>query len=169
MTTLAAPRHPWLSLRSLLILAGALVLTFGAGQLGAVATYPNLVPWYEGLRKPWFNPPNLAFPIAWSILFVLMAVALWRVAMLSDGATRRGALAAFGVQLLFNVGWSFAFFGARSPLLGMIEIVPFFAAILWTVARFRPIDTLAAALLYPYIGWVAFAGVLNFAILWLNG
>lgn len=88
MTSLAAPRHPWLSLRSLAVLVGALVVCFGAGQLGAVATYPNLSPWYESLQKPWFNPPNLAFPIAWSFLFALMAVAVWRVAMLSEGAAR---------------------------------------------------------------------------------
>lgn len=169
MTTLAAPRHPWLSLRSLAILAGALVLTFGTGQLGAVATYPNLAPWYESLQKPWFNPPNLAFPIAWSTLFALMAVALWRIVMLSDGETRRGAVVAFLVQLAFNVGWSFSFFGAQSPLLGMIEVIPFWLSIVWTVIKFRPIDGLAAALLWPYLAWVAFAAFLNGAILTLNG
>jgi translocator protein len=169
MTTSAAPRPLWLSLRSLLILGGALALCFGAGQLGALATGPNLAPWYASLEKPWFNPPNLAFPVAWSILYALMAVALWRIVMLSDGPARRGAVLAFMVQLALNVLWSFLFFGARSPLLGLIEIVPFFVAIVWTVARFRPIDGLAAALLYPYVAWVAFAGVLNAAILHLNG
>lgn len=169
MTTLAAPRRPWLSPKSLGVLALALAVCFGAGQLGAVATYPNLAPWYEGLAKPWFNPPNLAFPIAWSILFALMAVALWRVVMLSEEASRRRALIAFAVQLAFNVGWSFAFFGAQSPLLGLIEIAPFFVSILWTIRTFRPIDGVAAALLYPYAAWVAFAAVLNAAILYLNG
>lgn len=67
------------------------------------------------------------------------------------------------------MGWSFAFFGARSPLLGLIEIVPFFAAIVWTVARFSQIDAVAAALLYPYVAWVAFAAALNGAIVYLNG
>lgn len=168
MTTVA-PRHPWLSLHSLAVLAGALGVCFLAGQLGSIATTPNLAPWYESLRKPWFNPPNLAFPIAWSILFAMMAVALWRVVLLSSGEQRRGALIAFAVQLMFNIGWSFAFFGAQWPLLGLIEIVPFWAAIVWTIVRFRPIDGVAAALLYPYLAWVSFAAVLNAAILILNG
>ena len=169
MISLAAPRYPWLSIRSLAILGGALVVCFGVGQLGAVATYPALEPWYASLQKPWFNPPNLAFPVAWSILFALMAVAVWRVVMIGEGEARKRALVPFAVQLAFNVGWSFAFFGARSPLLGLIEIAPFFVSILWTIARFRAIDRLAAALLYPYVAWVAFAAVLNGAIVALNG
>ncbi|GLK66500.1 TspO/MBR family protein [Hansschlegelia plantiphila] len=168
MTTLAG-RQPWLSLRSLLVLLCALAVCFGAAQLGAAATYPNLAPWYEGLAKPPFNPPNAAFPIAWSILFALMAVSLWRVVILGEGTARRRALIAFAVQLAFNIGWSFAFFAARSPLLGLIEIGPFLAAIAWTIGRFRPIDGIAAALLYPYLAWVTFAALLNASILVLNG
>lgn len=169
MTTLAAPRRPWLSPKSLLVLAGATALCFAAAQLGSIATRPNLAPWYAGLEKPWFNPPNLAFPIAWSILFALMAIALWRVIMLSEGAERRKALVAFGVQLVFNIGWSLCFFAAQSPLLGLIEVIPFWLTIIWTITMFRPIDGVAAALLYPYAAWVAFAGVLNASILYLNG
>ncbi|MGA0533739.1 TspO/MBR family protein [Hansschlegelia sp. KR7-227] len=168
MTPPAIPRRPWFSPRSLAILAGALILCFGAARLGAIATFPNLEPWYRGLEKPWFTPPDVAFPVAWTILFALMAVAVWRVALLSDGATRRGALGAFAVQLALNVGWSFAFFAAQSPLLGLIEIAALLAAIVWTIARFRPIDGVAAALLCPYLAWVAFAAALNAAILVLN-
>lgn len=167
MTTAAAsPR--WISTRSLLVLGAALVLCFGAGQLGAVATYPNLAPWYESLNKPFFNPPNLAFPIAWSIMFALMAIALWRVVMLGQGEERRGALVAFAAQLVLNVGWSFAFFGAQSPAFGLVVVTGMLIAIAWTIVRFRRIDGAAAALLVPYIAWVAFAAVLNAAILILN-
>lgn len=169
MTTLAAPRRPWLSPKSLLVLAGAAALCFAAAQLGAIATRPNLAPWYAGLEKPWFNPPNLVFPIAWSILFAMMAIALWRVVILSERAERPKALVAFGVQLAFNIGWSFCFFAAQSPLLGLIEVVPFWLTIIWTIRVFCPIDGVAAALLYPYAAWVAFAGFLNASILYLNG
>ncbi|WP_020181123.1 TspO/MBR family protein [Methylopila sp. M107] len=165
----ANPASPQLlSARSLAVLVGATALCFAAAALGSLATTPNLSPWYEGLAKPAFNPPNAAFPIAWTILFALMAVSLWRVVMLSEGASRRGALIAFAVQLVLNIGWSFAFFAARSPLLGLIEIGLLLAAIAWTIARFRAIDGLAAALLWPYLAWVGFAAVLNAAILALN-
>lgn len=158
----------WSARRSLLTLGGAVLLCFAAGQIGGVVTRPNLAPWYESLQKPFFNPPNLAFPIAWSLLYAMMAVSLWRVLMLSEGEPRRRAAFAFGVQLVLNVGWSFAFFAAQSPLLGLIEIVGMIAAIVWTILRFRPIDRIAAWLLAPYLVWVLYATALNVSILVLN-
>ncbi|MDR4308189.1 tryptophan-rich sensory protein [Chelatococcus sambhunathii] len=165
--TSTAPPPRWLSGRSLAALAASVVACFAASQLGALATYPNLG-WYEGLAKPWFRPPNWAFPVAWTILYAMMALAAWRVAMTSEGAPRRRALTAFGVQLALNIAWSFAFFAARSPLLGLVDIAALLAAILWTIVRFRPIDGLAAALLCPYVLWVSYAATLNAAILILN-
>lgn len=169
MPTPSAPRPSWLSPRSLGVLALSVAACFAAAQLGSLATVPNLAPWYAGLAKPWFTPPNAAFPIAWTILFALMAVSVWRAAMLSRGPERTFALGAFALQLALNVGWSFAFFAARSPLLGLVAIALLLPAILWTIVRFRPIDGLAAALLWPYAAWVAFAAALNAAILHLNG
>ena len=165
MTT--ASRPAWRSPRSLLILAGALALSFAASQLGSSATVPNL-PWYDGLTKPSFNPPKLAFPIAWTILYALMAVSLWRVAVIGEGAARRRALTAYAVQFALNVAWSFAFFGAQNPALGLDVIVALLAAIVWTLLAFRRIDGLASGLLHPYLAWVAFATALNASILFLN-
>jgi tryptophan-rich sensory protein len=158
----------WIASGSLLKLAGATLVCFVAVQLGSVATRPNLAPWYEGLEKPFFNPPNLAFPIAWSLLFALMAIALWRVLVVGSGEPKRRALIAFGVQLALNIGWSFAFFAARSPALGLLDIVLLLAAIGWTILRFRAVDAVAAWLLAPYLAWVVYAFALNAAILFLN-
>lgn len=168
MSWRAAPPDGWTSARSSSLLAASLLVCFGAARLGSMATTPNLEPWYRGLQKPWFTPPDAAFPIAWTILFGLMAAALWRVIVLSEGSARLRALAAFGAQIACNVAWSYAFFAARSPLLGMIVIVGLLAAIWWSIERFREIDDLAAWLLQPYLAWVAFAAVLNAAILYLN-
>jgi tryptophan-rich sensory protein len=167
MTASSPTRPRWLSARSLLVLAASLAICFVAAQLGSSVTQPNL-DWYGGLEKPWFRPPNLAFPVVWTILFAMMAVALWRVVVIADGAERRGAVLAFAVQLAFNVAWSFAFFGAHSPALGLAVIGALLIAIAWTIARFRRIDGFAAALLLPYLAWVAFAALLNAAILFLN-
>ncbi|WP_271199727.1 TspO/MBR family protein [Methylopila turkensis] len=155
------------SLPSLLILAAALALSLAASLLGSAATTPNL-PWYAGLAKPPFNPPNAAFPIAWTILYPLMAIALWRVATAAAGPDRRRALVAYGAQYILNVAWSFAFFAAQSPALGLAVVGALLLSIAWTIARFRRVDRLAAALLWPYLAWVGFATALNAAILALN-
>lgn len=148
-------------------LAVLIVVCLAAGWLGSLATTPNIPTWYAGLNKPAFNPPNSIFPIAWTILYVLMAVAAWLV-WREETPARWPALAAFAVQLALNIGWSFAFFGAQSPLLGLVVIVALLAAIVWTIFAFWPVSGLAAALLLPYLAWVAFATVLNTAIYALN-
>lgn len=168
MSLRASPPDGWTSARSSSLLAVCLLACLGAARLGSMATTPNIEPWYRELQKPWFNPPDAAFPIAWTILFVLMALALWRVVALADGAPRLRALGVFAVQLALNVSWSFAFFAGRSPLAGLIVILLLLPAIVWTIRTFRPMDVLAAALLVPYLAWVGFATILNGAILVLN-
>jgi tryptophan-rich sensory protein len=145
------------------------LVCFAALRLGSVLTVPNIGPWYGPLAKPFFTPPNWAFPVVWPILFALMSVALWRVAARSGvplAANR--ALLPFAVQLLLNIAWSWAFFASRSPPFGMAVILALLAAIAWTIAAFRRYDALAAWLLAPYILWVAYAALLNAAIWRLN-
>jgi translocator protein len=148
-------------LLSLLICATAL-------RLGSILTTPNLG-WYATLAKPTFNPPNWAFPVAWTIIFCLMALSLWLIVRASGGwiASNR-ALLPFGVQLVLNVAWSYAFFAHQSPLSGVCVIIALIAAIIWTIVAFARRDRLAAWLLAPYLGWVMFATVLNVAIWRLN-
>lgn len=143
------------------------VVALGVGQW---ATFPNLVPWYAGLVKPSFNPPNWIFGPVWSALYALMALSLWRL-LTSEAlaAGKRLAIGLFFLQLILNALWSVLFFGLHSPLAGLVDIVPQWLAILATIAVARRIDGLAAACLVPLAVWVAFAGVLNFAIWRLNG
>lgn len=152
------------------LMAGAIsaALVIVAAVVGNMATMPNL-PWYDGLAKPPLTPPNWVFGPAWTTLFFLMAVAFYRVLRL-DPATpgRRRALKLYLVQLVFNVAWSYAFFGARNPGLGLAEIVPFEALVLATIYAFWPLDRIAACLLIPYALWVAFATYLNAGVWALN-
>jgi translocator protein len=140
-----------------------------AGVLGNLATSPNISGWYAGLTKPGFTPPNFVFGPVWSVLYALMAAALWRI--LSVPRTRPGrgaALTAFFVQLALNAAWSFAFFAAHSPLAGLVVIGALVAAILATIRLFWPLDRLAAVLIVPYAAWVGYAAMLNLAIWRLN-
>lgn len=155
-------------LRSPLALLLAFLICFAAARLGSIATVPNL-DWYETLVKPGFTPPNWLFPVAWTVLFALMAIALWRIVAVSDGwIDRNRALIPFGVQLVLNVLWSFAFFGDHSPAGGFAVITLLIPAIVWTIWAFHRKDRLAAWLLAPYLVWVIYAAVLNAAIWRLN-
>ncbi|MGO9233260.1 MAG: TspO/MBR family protein [Methylocella sp.] len=148
----------------------AIIGVSAASFVGQLATYPNLAPWYAGLAKPSFNPPNWVFAPVWTTLYVLMAFAVWRILRLPQvSAARRLALSLFFIQLALNAAWSWMFFGANNPLLGLINIVPQFLSILATVVAFQRLDRMAAWCLVPLVAWVAFASVLNVAIWRLNG
>lgn len=148
----------------------AVMPVLAASLLGQLATFPNLVPWYAGLAKPSFNPPNWIFGPVWTALYALMAFAAWRILSLPGGTPgRRTALTFFFAQLALNVLWSWLFFGLNSPLAGLVNIVPQLLLILATIDRFRRLDTIAAYCLWPLAAWVAFATVLNLEIWRLNG
>jgi tryptophan-rich sensory protein len=136
----------------------------------SLVTQPNIPTWYAGLQKPGFTPPNWAFPVAWTLLYAMMAYALWRILSLpKDRPGRSAAITLFFVQLALNGLWSFAFFGGQSPLAGLIVIAALIAAIVATIRAFRKLDRTAAFLLVPYLAWVAYAALLNGTIWRMNG
>ncbi|WP_425117197.1 TspO/MBR family protein [Bradyrhizobium sp.] len=147
------------------------IAAVGSASVAAqIATYPNLAPWYSSLVKPAFNPPNWIFAPVWTILYALMAFAVWRILRLPQtSAARRSALTLFFVQLTLNAAWSWMFFGANSPLLGIINIIPQLLVIIAAVVAFYRLDKAAAWCLAPLAAWVAFASALNVAIWRLNG
>lgn len=138
--------------------------------LGQIATFPNLEPWYAELRKPRFNPPNAVFGPVWTVLYALMAFAIWRVLRLPAGTVgKRIGVTLFYIQLALNAAWSWMFFAMQSPLAGLVNVVIQLFFIVLTLSVFRRLDRIAALCLAPLLGWVAFATALNFAIWKLNG
>jgi translocator protein len=154
--------------RDALGLAGALGLCLGFVALNGAVTRTSVGTWYRELAKPAFTPPDAVFPAAGGALFFLMGVALWRVWRLPASAARGRALLLFAAQLGLNLLWSCLFFGLRSPALALAEVAALWAAILGTAVSFWRLDRAAGALLVPYLAWVAFAAVLNGAIVGLN-
>ena len=156
--------------RSLLLLAGCILATNAAGFLGSLVTETGPGSWYvEDLVKPWFVPPSIVFPVVWTTLFILMGIALYLV--LRKGIEEKDvriAVAVFGVQLILNIAWSFAFFGLQSPFAGLIVIFILWCAILATIWYFFRVEKAAAYLLVPYIAWVSFAALINATILLIN-
>lgn len=143
-------------------------LCLAVGWIGGQVTAPAILDWYPTLAKPGWTPPNAAFPIVWTLLYVVMAIAAWLVWRQPGETPRRPALIAFFVQLALNFLWSMLFFGLRNPLLGLIDIILLLAAIIATILLFRRVSGPAALLLLPYLAWVGYATALNLAIVRLN-
>lgn len=157
--------YPALSLRAMLLLVVAMVPSMVASVLGSLLTAPALVGWYPTLDKPFFTPPNIVFPLVWTFLYALMALSFWRIlrARPEAGSTRT-AILIYLVQMVLNVGWSWAFFAKRSPMLGVVAVGLLFVSIVMTIRAFKAIDRPAGFALIPYLAWVGFAALLTAAI-----
>jgi len=145
-----------------------LVICLGISVAGGTATASSVGTWYQTLQKPFFNPPNWLFAPVWTALYIMMAIAGWRVWRAHGLRGARAAMALFAVQLALNLAWSFLFFGYRMIGAALIEIILLLMAILVTTVLFWKRDRLAGMLFVPYAGWVAFATILNFALWRLN-
>ena len=153
-------RNQWL------VLAGFILVCLVTGGLGGWVTAQSVTDWYPTLVKPSWNPPNWIFGPVWTALYLMMAVAAWLV-WRSDGNIR-GAMILFFSQLALNFAWSFLFFGARSPWLGLMDIAMLWLALVITVIVFFQKSAAAGLLMLPYLAWVSFAAILNLAIWRLN-
>ncbi|AVI62240.1 TspO/MBR family protein [Halomonas sp. GFAJ-1] len=124
--------------------------------------------WYRELRKPSWTPPDIVFPIAWGILYLLMAIAVWRVYMADASPLRTAGLVVYGLQLVANAAWSWLFFGRKQMGAALVDIALLLGLITLTIGLFINVSALAAWLMVPYWLWVALALALNTSILRLN-
>ncbi|MBE7462193.1 MAG: tryptophan-rich sensory protein [Planctomycetes bacterium] len=154
--------------RSLLALTVCIGVCLGAGALGSLLSFDGIANWYPSIAKPAWTPPSWVFGPVWSLLYLCMGIAAWRV-WRRDGL-REGCLAlgVFGLQLATNAIWSGLFFGLRLPGLALLDLLVLWILILVTIVLFAARDRLAAGLLGPYWAWVTFAAALNAAIVQLN-
>ena len=145
-------------------LAAFFAATFAAGATGA-AFPPGA--WYRTLRKPSWTPPDWLFPIAWTTLYVAMAVAAWRVAGTPSEWAVPG-LALWAWQIVMNALWSPIFFGLRRLGAAMLALTGLWVAVALTTLVFWRVDPVAGALMAPYVLWVTIAGALNLALWRMN-
>ena len=159
MTSPAHQRHsPPLLPAALFVIA-----VVGTGLLIGTLTRPG--DWYAGLAKPAFTPPPWVFGPAWTVLYIMIAIAGWRVWRASPGGA---AIRLWVMQMALNWLWSPAFFGLEMPWLGLAIIVALLAAILAFIGKAWGCDRPAAWLFVPYAAWVAFATTLNGSIAVMN-
>ena len=124
--------------------------------------------WYQELIKPSWTPPSWLFGPAWTILYILMATAAWLVWRESKKIRIGPALSIYIIQLILNGLWSWIFFGLHEIGMALADLIALLIAIIITCVLFWKIKHIAGILILPYIGWVSFAGFLNYAIWMLN-
>ena len=144
----------------------AALLAMAVAALGASAT--DIGPWYQALRKPSWQPPDLLFGPVWTVIYALTAYAgvlVWRAAR---PPRRMQIMGVFALNALLNVTWSELFFNFHRPDVALIEVVPFWLSIAGLMVAAGSVSRRAAWLLVPYLAWVAFAGILNLVVVRLN-
>lgn len=146
-----------------------LLLCLGVGILESIFIQPETLVWYAGLARPSWTPSPFVFRIAWSIVYVLMAVSLWRLwERATPSRARTFAILLFLIQLVLNAAWSPVFFGWQSILTALGVVVALLIAIAMVITLASRADKLAAWLLAPYQMWVAYATALNAALVAMN-
>ena len=144
-----------------------LFLTFLAacGAAGATGSMFEPGKWYEDLDKPFWTPPGLVFPLVWVTLYIAIAYAAMRVALI-DGSQQ--ALAFWAVQIAFNTLWSPVFFGLKRMRAALIVLSFLWVSVAVTMLSFLAVDQIAGLLFAPYLLWVTIAGALNLSVLRRN-
>jgi len=151
----------WALLITLIVLCNLI------GVIGAIWTSSDRS-WYDGINKPSFTPPGGVIGSVWTLLFTLMGISLYLVWTSPSSNIKIMALTFFVIQFIFNVAWSYLFFGLNKPLWAFIEILVLLVFIIITTFYFFKVNKLSGYLLIPYILWVSFASFLNYSIWRLN-
>lgn len=153
-------------------LVGFLAAALGTGALASWMVRGEIAGWYADLVQPKIAPPNAVFGPVWTVLYILMAVAVWLVWQTHKTArhpwARRTGMWFWWAQLVLNFGWTLIFFRAHAMGWALVEICVLWAMIALTLSDFWRVQRLASALMVPYLLWVTFAGVLNFEFWRLN-
>ncbi len=153
---------PWLSLSVTIIIINALAF------LSSVPVMQGVKSWYNSLEQSCLTPPDWVFTPLWTLLYTMMAIAVWRVWRYRETRDVRPAVGIFLLQLVFNLMWTPIFFGMQEFTFAFIDITILAVLIAVTIRKFLEIDPLAGRLMMPYLLWIAFAAYLNGYIAFAN-
>jgi benzodiazapine receptor len=156
--------------RTSLGLVGFAAVVAAAGWYGARHSPrdPRTKLWYNRLDKPAWNPPQYVFPIVWTALYSLIAIAGWRTWLQEDSPQRSRALRLWASQLATNAEWTKLFFGRHNPKQSLLDVIALESQIVSFIKTAKKVDPAAAACFLPYAAWVAFATLLNAEIVRRN-
>lgn len=138
------------------------------GLISGFLTRTGVEEFSQNAVKPFFMPPDWLFPVAWTVLYILMGIAAYIIETTDTYTSKSRAMILYYLQLFFNFCWSFIFFGLNAYLFAFMWIIILWVLIIATTLEFFRISKVAGYLMIPYIIWVTFAAVLNFSIYLLN-
>lgn len=143
------------------------IICFLVGVSASFIQSDSIEHWYPFLKKPSLTPPNIVFPIAWSILYLCMGVSIGFI-INSQSPKKKYFMGLFAAQLFLNFMWSILFFYFRNPLWGLIDILALDVVIINYAIKTYKEFRISSLLFFPYIAWVTFATYLNLYILYNN-
>ena len=150
--------RPFIGFSALALLVGGLSSVITQGEMEA----------FSALRQPPLSPPGWVFPVAWTILYLLMGVGMAIVWRGSDGERRRSAVTIWGVQLAANFLWPLLFFLWQLRLLSLVWLVVLLILVAKMTSEFEKTNVNAARMQIPYLLWLLFAAYLNLGVWILN-
>ncbi len=147
----------------------SIIICQAAGLIGSIFTFSAIPSWYSTLNKPSFNPPNWLFGPVWTVLYILMGIALYLVwQQIKINPRAKPAIILFLIHLVLNASWSIIFFGLQNIGLALVELIVLWLMIILVTWQFWQIKKIAAKLMLPYLAWVTFAAILNLTLFILN-
>ena len=146
-----------------------IIFTLAVGGLSALLTMNNM-DIYESINKPPFAPPSIVFPIVWGILYVVMAIgaATVYITCREEGYPLSPSMPLYFLQLGVNFFWSIIFFNLQNFLFAFLWLVLLFLLVAAMILSFYKVNKTAALIQIPYLIWITFAGILNYAVFVLN-
>ena len=142
-----------------------LLITFSASAIGGLTTTSFKEPWYSEIVLPSFNPPSWVFSPVWTILYIMMSIAIWKIWINSFNTK---VLRLYFIHLFFNATWSVMFFGFHQIGLALINLIIILIFIIILMKIFFKKDKISFLLMTPYLAWSSYALILNFSIFLLN-
>lgn len=145
----------------------SILIAEGIGGFSAFLTNMGMEK-YKMVEKSVLTPPDIVFPVVWTVLYALMGTSAARVWMTSNRRLRNDALVIYAFQLIFNFVWTILFFNFQQYGFALAWLIALWVLILIMTIQFYKLDKVAGLLQIPYLLWVAFAGYLNYMVWILN-
>ena len=142
-----------------------LLITFSASAIGGFTTTSFKEPWYSEIILPSFNPPSWVFAPVWTLLYIMMSIAIWKIWINTFDLK---ILKLYFIHLFFNATWSIAFFGFHQIALALINLIIILIFIILLMRRYLTRDKISFYLMTPYFLWSSYALILNSTIFILN-